>query len=123
MHLELEPNTDKNFIQSYEPGLIKVNNVDYTTPLLITPDSLEPWNIESIQALSEQQFQTIINQHNPEIIIVGTGITPTFLPASLILFVQQLKIGIESMTTAAACRTFNILLNEERRVVAMLFIA
>ncbi len=121
MLLDLETTTGKNFIQSFTPGKIKVNNVDYMTHLLISADSIDTWNIDSINAVSQHHLQAML-EYKPEVIIIGTGTSPFFLPAPLLLFVQQQRIGIESMTTAAACRTFNVLLNEGRRVLAALII-
>ncbi len=56
----------------------------------------------------------------PEVLLIGTGTRQTFLSPEVTRPLLQLGIGVETMTTQAAARTYNILMSEERRVLALL---
>lgn len=121
MELDLQPTTGKNFIQSTAPGKIKINNTMFEHPIIVSADILEPWNFSSLKNLSKDDLQILL-KFKPELILIGTGSASYFLPTELLLFVQQQGVGIETMTTEAACRTYNVLLNEDRNVLAALMI-
>lgn len=121
MQLDLQPTTGNNFIQSYAVGMIKVNNTVFTHSIIISADCLEPWNVTAIKSLTKSDLELLL-KYQPEVILIGTGSTPEFLQMELILFLQQQGIGIETMTTEAACRTYNVLLNEDRKVLAGLIV-
>lgn len=121
MELDLQPTTGKNFIQSTAPGKIKINNTTFEHSVIVSADILEPWNLSSLKDLSKDDLQILL-KFKPEVILIGTGTTAYFLPAELLLFVQQQGVGIETMTTEAACRTYNVLRNEDRNVLAALVI-
>jgi len=116
MHLELENAKNSNAIQSYQEGAIKIRDITYENDIIVSPSVVEPW----VKAdLNELEFDQLC-KHKPDLIILGTGTTPLFLNQNNLLKLQQQGIGIEVMTTAAACRTFNVLLSEERNVLAAL---
>jgi uncharacterized protein len=71
--------------------------------------NLNAQNIESILALS------------PEVVIIGTGKKQLFLDSEISLALTSQRIGVEYMDTAAACRSFNILLSEERAVAGIFY--
>ena len=96
--------------------LLKMNNA-----FIITPGKLlEKWDVESPQSLSKNHFETILTLQ-PELIILGTGEKMHFPPAKEYLFLQQQGIGVEVMSTSAACRTYNFLVSDGRNVAAGLF--
>lgn len=76
-----------------------------------SPDELEDWHLEKILA------------YQPEVILLGTGVSLRFPAAHLMAIPAQRGVGMEVMDAPAACRTFNILAAEDRRVFAMLFMA
>jgi len=77
------------------------------------------WNIDSIADFNEETLQLIFDMQ-PELLLIGCGKSQIFLPpATQALFIRR-NIGYEVMITAAACRTFNVLVNEGRNVVAAL---
>jgi uncharacterized protein len=69
-----------------------------------------------IERLRPEHFAPVL-ELDPELVLVGTGATQRFLPAQTTSPLLQAGVGFEVMDTAAACRTFNILLAEGRRVV------
>lgn len=115
MQLNLEsPNL--NAIQAYDVNQVQINQCLYTTSLIVGKDSLFPeWSVKKIEDLDEHNLQDIIAL-KPEIILIGSH-HPQALPAALLYFSSQKKIGLESMDLGAACRTYNVLLSEKRSVV------
>lgn len=112
----------QNFFTGYGEGFVSVNQIRYEKNLIVLPDHLiEDWPVLSISQLEIQHFENL-KPHNPEIIILGTGIRHTFPNHSLLAQVTSMGIGIEIMDTKAACRTYNILAEEGRRVAAALLI-
>lgn len=122
MQLDLQPFTGKNFIQSVGSGRIKINGAIFNTSVIVSATCLENWSLSSLENLSKQELENLL-QYKPEIILIGTGRKSWFLPADLIAFIQQQGVGIETMTTEAACRTYNVLLNEDRNVLAALLVS
>ncbi|HSC47149.1 MAG TPA: Mth938-like domain-containing protein [Gammaproteobacteria bacterium] len=111
---------DAKVIRAYGPGRINVSDVLYTQSLILAVDTvLEDWPPQRVEELDLQQFQPALAL-KPEILLVGTGASQRFLPGELMAKLAQGGVGVEVMDTAAACRTYNILLNEDRKVVAAL---
>ena len=107
-------------VQSYGPQGFRIGNVDHTTPVLITPKVTYPWNGE----LTIEAFAPFLTSDpRLEVLLVGTGLRHVMLPASLRAELKNRAIAVDSMDSGAACRTFNILLSEGRRVGAALQLA
>ena len=117
-NLELPPN--QFFIRSVSEKGICVHEDFYTNPFIISGERIVPeWKVKSVKDINEESLQVIFNLQ-PEVILIGTGKTQVFLPpATQVHFFRQ-NFGFEVMTTDAACRTFNVLVAEGRRVVAAL---
>ena len=79
------------------------------------------WNCERFEDLNEEHF-TQLAASQPELVIFGSGTRLRFAPPAFMRALMQKRIGIETMDTLAACRTYNILAGEGRRVVAALLI-
>ena len=109
---------DGYYITSYETGKLRVNGKTFDTSLVIAPDQLiEDWSITDISQLSASHINKII-ELKPELVLLGTGGTLVFPDIALYAELIQLGIGIDFMDTGAACRTYNILNSEGRRVIA-----
>lgn len=118
MHINLE-SADKHTIQSYSDSEIKVNHVLYQDSILISRDEIiSPWGVHSVEELSNEAILDSLLKFSPEIIIIGHKQLGTQLPIGVIERLSKLRIGIENMSIGAACRTFNVLLSEQRAVVA-----
>ena len=103
-------------------GEIQIGNESVSHDVLLTVDqAIRPWTASDIAALDESDFAPVI-ESKPEIIVLGTGWQPRFPPRELIFAMARRGIGFETMNTPAACRTFNILLNEGRRAAAVLIV-
>ncbi len=116
MEIQLEQ-SGNNAIQAYSETEIKIANTIYTESLLVNKNEVfANWPIKSIEEIDEDNLNKILKLE-PAILILGLKnikITPPFL---LLESLSKLKIGLEYMSFGAACRTFNILLSEERNVV------
>ena len=122
MELTLDSNNNRYTISAYEPGKIKINDIDYTKSLILSPDHLiKNWAPSSPNEITVNMLSPIL-ELKPDIVIIGTGELPFFPKQESLAFFYQHKIGIEVMTTQAACRTFTILSSEGRNVVTGLII-
>jgi len=106
------------FITSYDTGKLMVNGKTITTSLVIAPDQLiMDWSISDISQLSTGHIEKICRL-KPELVLIGTGRQQCFPDIAIYAELIQSGIGVDIMDTAAACRTYNILNSEGRRVVA-----
>ena len=120
--LNLDENHAQYQIRAFRPGLIQVNEKTYTRSLIISPTKLiENWIPQAISELSAHSFD-IISELKPDILLIGTGSKLIFLPAEMYGELINQGIGVEIMDTSAACRTYNALSAEDRRVIAALII-
>lgn len=120
MKVSLDKGTATYRIRGYGPGLVTVNETDYTDNLVVLPDALiDGWDGRVVAELTEDHFEAVM-EHSPEIILLGTGRDQLFPPARLLAALGRRGIGLETMDTAAACRTYNVLMSEDRHVAAAL---
>ena len=110
-------------IRAYAPGQVTVNNDVLIRSFVISPEQLlRDWPPQCFAELTREHLN-IATALKPEILIIGTGAQTRFPHPSLIAQLQAQGIGVEVMDTAAACRTYNILVGEQRRVTAALLMA
>ena len=117
LKLHADTPTALNTVTAYGPGFVEINKVRHTTPVVLTPERIEPWAIESFEALAEADFERL-RDLKPEVALLGTGARQRFPHPRLSRALAESRIGLEVMNTAAACRTYNILMAEGRKVVA-----
>ncbi|MGD8576928.1 MAG: Mth938-like domain-containing protein [Thiohalophilus sp.] len=126
-------------IRSYHPGSITVTipawhplrgvvnieqdeegNASITESVILTREELTcDWTPQNYDELEAEHLTTLL-AYEPELILLGTGEQLRFPDSETMASVQQAGVGLEVMDTAAACRTFNILVGEGRKVVAAL---
>lgn len=112
----------KLVVRSVSETAIRVNDDSYSESFALTPEELlGPWHDKPVADLSEEDFAAILGA-GPEIVLLGTGASNIFPPRELTFAFARLGIGFETMDTAAAARTFNVLANEARRVAAVLYL-
>ena len=114
--------TTGNTISGYGPGWVSVKSQRFHSNVLIGHNLLEAWDCGDFASLRAENFSPIANL-NPEVLIFGSGQRLQFPPAAVLKDLYALGIGVETMDTQAACRTYNFLLGEGRRVIAALLIA
>ncbi len=112
MHIHLEKNA-RHAVQSYGEQSVVIHQVTYQHSLIVNADTvISPW-LDDFTAASLEPLLAL----NPEVIIIGHTQVNFQLPIAVRTHLLQHKIGIECMQLGAACRTFNILLSENRAVV------
>jgi len=123
MRFDLDTSSATYNIKGYEDGAVTVNEKTYQHSLIISPEKLiTSWPISSISEFSEEDCKKLLTL-NPELVLLGTGHELCFPAIKLIVPFQQHGIGFEAMTTQAACRTYNVLVAEGRKVVAGLILS
>ena len=123
MALDVSPalSLDKQYIQSYSDTSFKVSDKIYNCPILVFPDLTEKWILYEENELSKKSFKTLLELSNkPEILLLGCGKGAKMLPEEIRDLMGNQGIVVEPMGTGAACRTFNVLVLEERNVAAAL---
>lgn len=113
---------DQFFIRSCEDDVITVNEERLEKSLIIQPTRLQrDWSVRHFNELGKPQFQELARL-DVEILLLGTGQRQYFPDPRMLLPISDRGIGIEIMSTAAACRTYNILMAENREVAAALIL-
>ena len=108
-----------NTFSGYGDGFVLVNGQRHEGNLIVLPEQLMPWAAASFDALAEADFEVFL-ELKLEILLLGTGPKQRFPHPRLTQALARKRIGIEAMDLRAACRTYNILMAEERRVAAAL---
>lgn len=112
-----------NVVTGTGAGWIRVNADEYRENLVLTTDEVRTgWGEGGFEKLAEDDFAGLLST-DPELVLFGTGATIRFPHPRLTQALAAAGIGVEVMDTAAACRTFNILAAEGRRVTAALLMA
>jgi uncharacterized protein len=111
-----------NLIRACSADWIRIGETEYRQNLIVTPDAVVTgWAPAGFAALTADDFASLL-KYAPEVVLLGTGASQRFPHPRLTAALAQARIGVEAMDTRAACRTFNILVAEDRRVVAALMI-
>ena len=108
-----------NTITGYGEGYVMVNGERRASSVVVLADRIEDWSVAGFDALTTEDFQ-FLKALEVEIVLLGTGPRQRFPHARLTAALAQAGIGLEVMDVHAACRTFNILVAEERKVAAAL---
>lgn len=123
MNLELDENNAVNLIKAYAPGKIIVRDTTYTDNLIITPTRILPhFEPAHWQALTSAHLQCVL-ELKPRIFILGTGENTVYIKPEIYGALLNAGIGVETMNTHAACRTYNALAAENRDVAALLMLS
>jgi uncharacterized protein len=122
MRFTQDASSTRNLIRSYAPGEIKINDQIFRHALVVGPASIAPGpSVSAAGELTAADTAAIVALA-PELVLVGTGVRQVFPPAEFGAQFLRAGIGFEVMDTGAACRTFNVLVTEQRRVVALLLV-
>lgn len=120
--MKFQPDTlaGVNAITRHEDGRVWVGSTVYAHSVLVPwQGEVLDWGVADGGPLSEAHFERIAALR-PEVVIIGSGARQRFLPSALLRPLMAARIGVETMDTAAACRTYNVLVHEGRRVLAAL---
>ena len=116
MHINLEA-TDQHSIQAYSDNEIKIGSIVYQSNLIVSShEIISDWSIQTIQQLNDDLLEPLL-RYRPTIVIIGHRRQGQFAPIDIMQKLSKQGIGLETMSIGAACRTFNVLLSEQRDVV------
>lgn len=123
MKLHNAANAAYQTVTAYDETGVEINAVRYERSLLVMPE-LAPveWPVASFDQLSEQSFAQLAALQ-PDVVLLGTGERQRFVHPSLSRALTGQGVGVECMDNKAACRTYNILMGEGRKVALALIIA
>lgn len=122
MKFHLARNDNLNTFTGYGEGYVMVNAVRYEHSLVVLSDRpVETWPVAGVDTLREEDFE-LLAVLGAEIVLLGTGKSLRFLHPRLLQSLARARIGVEAMDTRAACRTYNILVAEGRKVAAALIL-
>jgi len=120
MDLTLQSPGEHLFIHSISDEGIRIAGRLCSGPLIVSANKLlTDWPVSSPEDLNSQHLDQIL-EFEPELVLIGTGKRQIFLSPEMLMVFYRQSVGIETMNTHAACRTFNVLVSEGRNVVAAL---
>jgi uncharacterized protein len=120
--LQLAENTGQNAFTGYGPGYVAINEQRYEQSLVVLPDRLiTDWPATGFDSLVAAHLEPLA-ELGLQIVLLGTGPRIRFPRPELLRPLIEARIGVEVMDVPAACRTYNILLAEDRKVGAALLL-
>lgn len=118
MKLQLDSGSAQYLIHGYCDESVTINGRELRASFILSPDALvEDWFPQAVRQLAREHVEQII-LHQPEVVILGTGLRTQFPSADVMKPLLAAAIGYEVMDTRAACRCYAVMVSEGRRVVA-----
>lgn len=109
------------YIRSYGPGRFMISDREWRSPVLVTPAATHRWGVTRAEDLSVGTLAPLLEAAVPtEILVLGCGARAVFVPPDLRAALKAAGMGLEVVDTGSACRIYNVLLAESRRVAAAL---
>ncbi|MDN4036267.1 Mth938-like domain-containing protein [Massilia sp. YIM B02443] len=122
MKLHSDDTQQYQTVTGYHAGVVEINAQPFDYSLTVLPEvPPRPWNVTRFEDLTAAHFEQIA-EDKPDVVILGTGERQRFVHPRLIASLSNLRIGVESMDSQAACRTYNILMGEGRKVTLALIV-
>ncbi len=121
MQFTLESRSSVNLVRAYSRSELRIGENRVLTSCIVTADRLiTDWEPRCFEALAPAHLAALLALE-PQVVLLGTGPQQRFPPATIGSLLNGRGVGLEVMDLGAACRTFNILVQEDRRVAAALF--
>ena len=113
---------DQKVIQSYAEGRFRISGEIFETPVIVGAGFVQVWDIPAgmTEITPENADQFLFLSEKIDVLLIGTGAAATFLMPAIRQAFKEKGLPVEVMDTGAACRTFNVLSAEGRRVAAAL---
>jgi uncharacterized protein len=122
MKLHSDDTQQYQTVTGYHAGVVEINAQPFDYSLTVLPEvPPRPWNVTRFEDLTPAHFEQIA-EDKPDVVILGTGERQRFVHPRLVASLSNLRIGVESMDSQAACRTYNILMGEGRKVTLALIV-
>ena len=122
--MKFQPDTldGVNNITRYDGGSLRINADLHTTSMLVPwVGTTKVWDATRLEDLTQAHFDAIL-EYDPEVVVFGSGAKLRFVSPALYRNLIARRIGVETMDSGAACRTYTVLANEGRRVVAAILL-
>jgi uncharacterized protein len=110
----------RQVIEGYSGGGFRVSGVFHAGSVLVFADRTEAWPVSALGEATLERFAPVIARGDVEILLLGCGRRMGMVPLALRQGLRASGIVVDAMDTGAACRTYNVLLAEERHVAAAL---
>ena len=120
MKLHEQNQAHMNLIGRYAPGEVHINDARLTAPLLVAPGFLQGEWIADISLLAADALAQVWNLQ-PRILLLGSAARPADSIKAIRRLCAEREVALEAMDLGGACRTYNVLAQEDRAVVALLF--
>jgi uncharacterized protein len=123
MSLDITPAipAGRQLIDGYGGGGFRIGGAAYGGSVIVLPEAVHPWTVDEIAQVNVVSLASVLEARPPvEVLLLGTGSVGTRPERAVLDALSAAGIVLESMDTGAACRTFNVLLAEDRRVAAAL---
>ncbi len=112
---------DRQVIAGYGPNLFRISGTVHKTSVIVFADRTVAWPVASLDDLSLDSLAPVLDANPPvEVLLLGVGARNRLVPEALRQQLRDAGIVLDSMDTGAACRTYNVLMAEDRRVAAAL---
>jgi len=112
---------DRQLIGTYGPGLFRVSGIVHEQSIIVFPDRTLGWAVSRFDQIDAESFAAVRDATpSVEVLLLGTGSRHEFVPPALRRSLRDAGIVLDTMDTGAACRTYNVLMAEDRRVAAAL---
>ena len=122
MKFQLTRAEGRNLFTGYGEGYVSINHERHERSIVVTPDApVQEWEPDTFESITAAHLEALLAL-KPEIVILGTGERLRFPPPALTRVLAEARVGFEVMDTKAACRTYNIVMSEGRRVVAAMLV-
>ena len=122
--MKLHASTTKQYqtVTGYDDSGVEINAEHFDYSLIVMPETApRPWAVPAFESLAAEHFEQI-EADQPDVVILGTGARQRFVHPRLVASLSARRIGVECMDSQAACRTYNILMGEGRKVTLALII-
>ncbi len=117
MKFQPESLTGLNAVQAYTPDELRIAGQPWRQSVLVPAQGeVRPWTVDAFDALTPAHFEALLDL-NPELVVFGSGPRLRFVPPAMYRSLIERGVGLETMDTQAACRTYNILVSEGRKAV------
>ena len=110
----------RQVIDSYGAHSFHVSGAGFGGAILVFPDKTVSWPVTALADVTAESLRPVIEHGGVEILLLGLGRSTSAVPAALRIALRTAGIALEAMDTGAACRTYNVLVAEDRRVAAAL---
>ncbi|HUC11405.1 MAG TPA: Mth938-like domain-containing protein [Stellaceae bacterium] len=110
----------RQVIERYAPSGFRITGVIWRSPVLVFPEVTTPWAVADAAALTCDSLQPVVDHRGVQLLLLGLGSRMAPVSQQLRAALRQAGIVVEAMDTGAACRTYNVLMAEDRQIAAAL---